>query len=210
MPANCSAQTSSLSVAICSPLDLDVMASSSFPAGAAVKFWVPNLGARAPVDLTTGLPGYSDYVKSVQPAGSAFAEGPEKLPICLMETDPGQTPRQKWKASFLAYFLGAVSQGQLMVMKQLGDESYAASLADQNCWQVRTSKRLTYTLRHNHDLRTLTASSRPFAGRLTRSWVSFLGIPRRGLQSMFSFVVCATTISEHRLVRQLVGHPRTL
>ena len=39
-----------------------------------------------------------------------------------------------------------------MVMTQLGDESYAASLADQNCWQVRTSKRLTYTLRHNHDL----------------------------------------------------------
>ena len=55
-PANCSAQTQSLSVAICSPLDLDVMASSSFPAGAAVKFWVPN--------LTTGLPDYSECVKS--------------------------------------------------------------------------------------------------------------------------------------------------
>ena len=40
------------------------MASSSFPAGAAVKFWVPNLGARAPVDLTTGLPDYSEYVRS--------------------------------------------------------------------------------------------------------------------------------------------------
>ena len=61
-------------------------------------------------------------------------------------------PRQKWKATFLAYFLGAVSQGQLTIMKQLGDESYAASLADQNCWQVRTSKRLTYVLRHNHEL----------------------------------------------------------
>ena len=34
-------------------------------------------------------------------------------------------------------------------MKQLGDEAYAASLADQNCWQVRTSKRLTYLLRHS-------------------------------------------------------------
>ena len=40
------------------------MASSSFPAGAAVKFWVPNLGARVPVDLTTGLPDYSEYVRS--------------------------------------------------------------------------------------------------------------------------------------------------
>ena len=62
------------------------------------------------------------------------------------------TLRQKWKASFLAYFMGAVSRGQLSIMKQLGDESYAASLADQNCWQVKASKRLTYTLRHNHDL----------------------------------------------------------
>ena len=43
------------------------------------------------------------------------------------------SPRQKWKATFLAYFLGAVSQGQLTIMKQLGDEAYAASLADQNC-----------------------------------------------------------------------------
>ena len=40
------------------------MASSSFPAGAAVKFWVPNLGARVPVDLATGLPDYSEYVRS--------------------------------------------------------------------------------------------------------------------------------------------------
>ena len=60
-------------------------------------------------------------------------------------------PRQKWKATFLAYFLGAVSHGQLTIMKQLGDEAYAAGLADQNCWQVRTSKRLIYLLRHSKD-----------------------------------------------------------
>ena len=40
------------------------MASSSFPAIAAVKFWVPNLGARAPVNLSTGNPDYSEYVRS--------------------------------------------------------------------------------------------------------------------------------------------------
>ena len=40
------------------------MASSSFPVGTAVKFWVPNLGARVPVDLSTGLPDYSEYVRS--------------------------------------------------------------------------------------------------------------------------------------------------
>ena len=40
------------------------MASSSIPTGAAVKFWVPNLGAHVPVSLTTGLPDYSEYVKS--------------------------------------------------------------------------------------------------------------------------------------------------
>ena len=63
------------------------------------------------------------------------------------------SPRQKWKAGFLAYFLGAVSKGQLEVMKKLGDESYAASLADQGCWQVRTSKGLVYELRHSRDPR---------------------------------------------------------
>ena len=202
VPANCSAQTSSLSIAIRSPLDLDIMASSSFPAGAAVKFWVPNLGARAPVNLTTGLPDYSEYVKSgmwVQRRRLRVCRGtgetaympdgdrswPDTFPVLNMkiydtfcemqgvtqeqvvnplsalmilegqvalvhhimayeEANPAVhilTPRQKLKASFLAYFMGAVSKGQLMVMKQLGDER-----------QVRTSKRLTYTLPHNHDL----------------------------------------------------------
>ena len=174
------------------------MASSSFPAGTAVKFWVPN------VDLTTGLPDYSEYVRSglwVQRRRLRVCDGtvtaympegnrswPDTFPVsnmkirqtyCQMEgmtqekiLNPlnaleileGQValvhhimafeeanpavhvlaPRQKWKATFLAYFLGAVSQGQLTIMKQLGDEAYAASLADQNCWQVRTSKRLTF------------------------------------------------------------------
>ena len=37
-------------------------------------------------------------------------------------------------------------------MKKLGDESYAASLADRGCWQVRTSKALVYELRHSRDI----------------------------------------------------------
>ena len=74
--------------------------------------------------------------------------------MAFEEANPGShpDPETEVEGQLLAYFLGAVPKGQLMVMKQLGDESYAASLADQNCWQVRTSKRLTYTLRHNHDL----------------------------------------------------------
>ncbi|CAE7575279.1 SBE2.1, partial [Symbiodinium pilosum] len=186
------------------------MASSSFPVGTAVKFWVPNLGARVPVDLSTGLPDYSEYVRSglwVQRRRLRVCDGtgltaympegdrswPDTFPVSNMkiyqtychmegvtqekvlnplnaleilegqvalvhhimafeEANPAVhvlSPRQKWKATFLAYFLGAVSQGQLTIMKQLGDEAYAASLADQNCWQVRTSKRLTYLLRHS-------------------------------------------------------------
>ena len=188
------------------------MASSSFPAGTAVKFWVPNLGARAPVDLATGLPDYSEYVRSglwVQRRRLRVCDGtgltaympegdrswPDTFPVANMkirqtychmdgvtqekvlnplnaleilegqaalvhhimafeEANPAVhvlAPRQKWKATFLAYFLGAVSQGQLTIMKQLGDEAYAAGLADQNCWQVRTSKRLIYLLRHSKD-----------------------------------------------------------
>ena len=186
------------------------MASSSFPVGTAVKFWVPNLGARVPVDLSTGLPDYSEYVRSglwVQRRRLRVCDGtgltaympegdrswPDTFPVSNMkiyqtychmegvtqekvlnplnaleilegqvalvhhimafeEANPAVhvlSPRQKWKATFLAYFLGAVSQGQLTIMKQLGDEAYAASLADRNCWQVRTSKRLTYLLRHS-------------------------------------------------------------
>ena len=226
------------------------MASSSIPTGVAVKFWVPNLGAHVPVSLTTGLPDFSEYVRSglwlprrrLRICGGSgevayFPDGdrswpatfpvlnmkvydtfcemqgvrPEQAinPVSALEVLEGQvalvhhimafeeanpavhilSPRQKWKAGFLAYFLGAVSKGQLEVMKKLGDESYAASLADQGCWQVRTSKGLVYELRHSRDLaqsstmlcsRTLTRSSRPFAGRRARFWDSFLGIPKRG------------------------------
>ena len=60
MPANCSAQNSSLSVVIRSPVDFDI----SFSSGVAVKFWVPNLAARVPANLTTGLPDYLEYVNS--------------------------------------------------------------------------------------------------------------------------------------------------
>ena len=164
------------------------MASSSIPTGVAVKFWVPNLGAHVPVSLTTGLPDYSEYVKSglwlprrrLRICGGSgevayFPDGdrswpatfpvlnmkvydtfcemqgvrPEQAinPVSALEVLEGQvalvhhimafeeanpavhilSPRQKWKAGFLAYFLGAVSKGQLEVMKKLGDESYAAS-----------------------------------------------------------------------------------
>ena len=64
VPANCSTNLQAIQQRSDFPPDLDIMASSSFPAGAAVKFWVPNLGARAPVDLTTRLPDYSEYVRS--------------------------------------------------------------------------------------------------------------------------------------------------
>ena len=168
------------------------MASSSFPAGAAVKFWVPNLGARVPVDLTTGLPDYSEYVRSglwVQRRRLRVCDGtgltaympegdrswPDTFPVsnmkiyqtyCRMEgvtqekvLNPlnaleileGQvalvhhinpavhilTPRQKWKATFLAYFLGAVSQGQLTIMKQLGDETFDLLASSYPIDQVR-------------------------------------------------------------------------
>ena len=170
------------------------MASSSFSMGAAVKFWVPNLGARVPVDLATGLPDYSEYVRSglwVQRRRLRVCDGtgltaympegdrswPDTFPVANMkirqsychmdgvtqekvlnplnaleilegqvalvhrimafeEANPAVhvlAPRQKWKATFLAYFLGAVSQGQLTIMKQLGDEAYMAGLADRNC-----------------------------------------------------------------------------
>ena len=60
--------------------------------------------------------------------------------------------------------------------------------------------------------RTLTRSSRPFAGRRARFWDSFLGIPRRGSQFMFSYVACTMTTSRAStgtsVCRQLQGHTR--
>ena len=121
-------ESSSLSVAVADfPPDLDIMASSSFPAGTAVKFWVPNLGARVPVDLTTGLPDYSEYVRSglwvqrrrLRVCDEGNRSWPDTFPVsnmkicqtyCHME---GVTQER---------VLGAVSQGQLTIMKQLGDE----------------------------------------------------------------------------------------
>ena len=181
------------------------MASSSFPMGAAVKFWVPNLVLVCqwilPLDsqITRSMSGVACGCSA---GGFAFAMVPEgdrswpdtfpvanmKIrqsychmdgvtqekvlnPLNALEILEGQValvhhimafeeanpavhvlaPRQKWKATFLAYFLGAVSQGQLTIMKQLGDEAYMAGLADRNCWQVKTSKRLIYLLRHSKD-----------------------------------------------------------
>ena len=131
-------------------------------------------------------------------------------------------PRQKWKATFLAYFLGAVSQGQLTIMKQLGDEAYAAGLADQNCWQVRTSKRLIYhcsviartpTLAGTTmlSLRTSTATCRPFAGHLTKSWDSFLGSHRLDYDDVPSidWYISLSAVQGHSRVSD-VADPSTL
>ena len=237
------------------------MASSSIPTGVAVKFWVPNLGAHVPVSLTTGLPDYSEYVKSglwlprrrlricggsgevaYCPDGDrswpatfpvrnmkvydTFCEmqgvRPEQAinPVSALEVLEGQvalvhhimafeeanpavhilSPRQKWKAGFLAYFLGAVSKGQLEVMKKLGDESYAASLGRSEpvkAWSTNYAAAVTSLWAGSTMLcsRTLTRSSRPFAGRRARFWDSFLGIPRRGSRFMFSYVACTMTTS---------------
>ena len=37
---------------------------STAPEEVAVKFWTPNLGARVPTDLSTGIPDYSEYLQS--------------------------------------------------------------------------------------------------------------------------------------------------
>ena len=44
-------------------IDEDAMVSTA-PEGFAVKFWTPNLGARVPTDLSTGIPDYSEYLSS--------------------------------------------------------------------------------------------------------------------------------------------------
>ena len=56
---------------------------------------------------------------------------------------------QRWKAQFAAYFLGAVSQGQLSLLERTTTDTAGVAYASPNSWVVKTSKRLSYELRHN-------------------------------------------------------------
>ena len=56
---------------------------------------------------------------------------------------------QRWKAQFAAYFLGAVSQAQLSLLEQTTNNTAGVAYASPNSWVVKTSKKLSYELRHN-------------------------------------------------------------
>ena len=57
--------------------------------------------------------------------------------------------KQRWKAMFAAYFLGAMSQGQLALLEQTTNDTAGVAYASPNSWVVKTSKSLCYELRHN-------------------------------------------------------------
>ncbi len=63
------------------------------------------------------------------------------------------SPRQKWKATFIAYILGSVSQGALTMLSSMGNEIYNLSISQSSSWPVRTSKSLTYALRHDKKMK---------------------------------------------------------
>ena len=56
---------------------------------------------------------------------------------------------QRWKATFAAYFLGAVSQSQLTLLDRTTTDTAGVSYTLSNNWVVKTSKSLSYELRHN-------------------------------------------------------------
>ena len=56
---------------------------------------------------------------------------------------------QRWKAQFAAYFLGALSQGQLALLERTTNDTAAVAYTSPNSWVIKTSKRLSYELRHN-------------------------------------------------------------
>ena len=57
--------------------------------------------------------------------------------------------KQRCKATFAAYFLGAMSQGQLALLEQTTNDTAGVAYASPNSWDVKTSKSLSYELRHN-------------------------------------------------------------
>ena len=240
VPAICRAQNLKPLLVVCSSV-LDTM-TSTFSSGAAVRFWTPNLGPRVPVDLTTGLPDYSEYVNSGLwvnrrrlracggtgetayipegdrawpknfpvpnlkiyptscPMRGVTQEKPQN-PVAMLQILEGQIslvhhimayeeanpsvhvlyPRQKWKASFLAYFLGAVNKSQLVVMEQLGDESHrltapAGKSGQANAYPIAcdTTRASSLACTIMPSLRTSTQHCKLSGGRLTKSWLSFL------------------------------------
>ena len=60
----------------------------------------------------------------------------------------GLSDKQRWKATFAAYFLGAVSQGQLALLEQTTNDTAGVAYASPNSWVVKTSESLSYELRH--------------------------------------------------------------
>ena len=73
---------------------------------------------------------------------------------------------QRWKAQFAAYFLGAVSQAQLSLLEQTTNNTAGVAYASPNSWVVKTSKKLSYELRHNSN-RNLGAAQRRAVRALT-------------------------------------------
>ena len=185
---------------------------SAAAAGVAVKFWTPNLGARVPTDLNTGIPDYREYLESglwcqrrmlrsvsgtgvvtYQPRPQDARVWPESLPTAVLQVYDSQrqmlgagqerfcgsdvalhclegqvslihhvlafeeanggrkilSDTQRWKAQFAAYFLGAVSQAQLSLLEQTTNNTAGVAYASPNSWVVKTSKKLSYELRHN-------------------------------------------------------------
>ena len=72
--------------------------------------------------------------------------------MALEEANGGRrilSDTQRWKAQFAAYFLGAVSQGQLSLLERTTTDTAGVAYASPNSWAVKTSKRLSYELKHN-------------------------------------------------------------
>ena len=59
------------------------------------------------------------------------------------------TDTQRWKATFAAYFLSAVSQSQLTLLERTTLDTADVSYTSSHNWVIKTSKKLSFELRHN-------------------------------------------------------------
>ena len=100
----------------------------------------PPQGAREwPTSLPTAvLQVYDSRPQQMMSAGQEANHGRKVL-----------TDTQRWKATFAAYFLGAVSQSQLALLARTTNDTASISYTSSNNWVVSTSKKLSWELRHN-------------------------------------------------------------
>ena len=136
---------------------MDVEGSSQEEVSTVQVHWTPNLGCNLRIDLNTGVPEYSNYLRSTswvtRRALRTVGDGGEVMSHVRRyeEQYPGCHILQQnlvWKYDFLRCFLGCLEEAELStVAAEIRDVSHLSF--NHGSWAVKTSKNMSRILRHD-------------------------------------------------------------